>query len=62
MNTIPSLETRILRRFLENAEQDKSLPVDLLDRLRDLLMREDLPTLADLEVVLEQTVGHGRTD
>lgn len=62
MSSSPSLETRILRRFLENAEQDKSLPADLLDRLRDLVKREDLPTVAELEVALEQTVGHGRTD
>lgn len=62
MSAPVSLEMRILQRFIENAEQDKSLPTALLNRLRELVQREDLPTVAELEIALERTVGHGRTD
>jgi hypothetical protein len=58
MSGEPTLETRILQRFLANLERDKSIPPRLLNHLREAVNRRNLPDVARLEAALEEAVAH----
>jgi len=56
MSTRITIERRILRRFLENVEKDKSIPAGVLAVLREQIDRGSFPDAAALELALEEAV------
>ena len=56
MSTRITIERRILRRFLENVEKDKSIPASVLAVLRQEIDHGTFPDVATLQLALEEAV------